>query len=205
MKKRIATALAVFIFVSCSNEKKKVEDISSYHEICMINSEIKNCINSSNNKNKDVFMLLEKVELYNVIPDSGKYFGKPGLTITDTLGGGIFDTIGGFSMDDSYCNQYKYNGDGLISNFSYIDAMKPEDCIEVAYKYKGQVLYNILATNPHLSTSADDKDSMFYWDFASPDTLYSLDLKYDNKGWLTQLLIFQFRNKEKVKCDILYK
>ncbi|MBL4702928.1 MAG: hypothetical protein JKY54_00270 [Flavobacteriales bacterium] len=185
MNKTFLIVVISILLISCSRQtdKSNIEDEHSEHtKLCLINTTDSNrtCISYFADPNKNIVELLNRINLYNAIPDSGKYKGQPRLTITDTLGGGIItDSIllngMNFVMDDFYYYQYSYNDDGLIKEFSYIDEVKAEDCIKVNYRYQNGILTELLAINPHLSTNYNKQEETW-----RPDTLYTVSFTYNN-------------------------
>ena len=158
-------------------------EIPNYEKFCILNTlnsrEI--CVPFSNDITADVFEVLSKIELYNIVPDSSKYIGEPQLVITD--GKKISDDFLSsdsveFILDDSYYNQYEYNKIGLIQRFSFIDNVKFEVCIEVNYSYSENKLTEILAINPN----GLNHDKNF--NIISKDTLYKVKLTYNTENLL---------------------
>lgn len=211
MNKIVYIIFLSLFFSDCSHAKPEddLQQNKKYKEVCISNPKDgdSSCIPCSNNLINDVFEILSRIDLYNVLPNRGKYLGVAEHIIIDTLGGGLVSdtTLANgmsFRMYDFYYYKYEYNDQGFIKSYTYIDEVKSEDCISVDYVYEKSKLKSIIALNPHLSTFGNEKPNTIDRVFI-PDTLYTIALNYTNDNLLNEIIVG--KSKKKVIYNAVYK
>jgi hypothetical protein len=212
MNKTLWIVLVTFCHLSCNpgkDDSSLKDEVVEYSVLCVSNNLDSNhtkqqCIPYSNDLNKKTFEILSKLDLYKVIPDSGKYVGQELLIITDTLGGGVSSDgtlLNGITyyISDLYYNYYEYNENGLIKTCSYEDDSRARVCIEVVYHYEDMVLKRLTAINPRISSNYDDQKETF-----QPDTLFKVYLTYDpHSSLLSEIKVVE--SERKTNYNITYR